>query len=53
MYTDNDPVYWKTVYGPTGALEAFVKADKRAPVGGFVSAKVRRFQQHHGGRGAK
>ena len=40
MYTDNDPMYWKTVYGPTGALDAFVEADKMAPTGGFVSDNV-------------
>lgn len=41
IYTDNDPIYWRTVYGPTGALEAFVEADKMAPTGGFVSDKDR------------
>ena len=40
MYTDDDPTYWKTVYGATGALQKFVEADKRAPVGGFVSQEV-------------
>ncbi|KAG8533950.1 uncharacterized protein KY384_001692 [Bacidia gigantensis] len=39
MYTNDDPTYWKTVYGPTGALKAFVEANKRAPTGGFVSVK--------------
>ncbi|KAL8728162.1 MAG: hypothetical protein Q9181_005436 [Wetmoreana brouardii] len=39
LYTNNDPLYWKTVYGPTGALEAFIKADKRATTGGFVTAE--------------
>ena len=43
LYTNDDPVYWKTVYGPTGALEAFVEANKRAPTGGFVSSEVRFF----------
>ncbi len=42
MYTDDDPIYWRTAYGPTGALEAFVEADKMAPTGGFVSDKVSR-----------
>ncbi|KAL8705589.1 MAG: hypothetical protein Q9225_008018, partial [Loekoesia sp. 1 TL-2023] len=39
LYTYNDPLYWKTVYGPTGALKAFIEADKRATTGGFVTAK--------------
>ena len=43
MYTDDDPTYWKTVYGATGALQSFVKAGERAPVGEFVSAEVRKY----------
>ncbi|CAF9934994.1 MAG: hypothetical protein HETSPECPRED_009423 [Heterodermia speciosa] len=38
LYTDNEPLYWKTVYGPTGALESFVKSNKRASTAGFLSA---------------
>nr|AUW31311.1 putative alpha/beta-hydrolase [Cladonia uncialis subsp. uncialis] len=41
IYTDDDPTYWRNVYGPTGALEAFLEADKMAPTGGFVSDKDR------------
>ena len=46
-------MYWKTVFGPTGALEAFVKANKRAPVGGFVSIEVRRLRSRRSGRDLK
>ena len=40
LYTDNEPLYWKTVYGPTGALESFVESNKRASTAGFLSAAV-------------
>lgn len=40
IYTDNDPLYWKTVYGPTGALKAFVGANKRAAGGAIVPMVV-------------
>ena len=34
-------MYIKNDFSPTGALEAFLEADRRAPTGGFVSAEVR------------
>ena len=42
-YTNDEPLYWKTEFGPTGRLEAFIKADKRAPTGGWVSDEVTDF----------
>ena len=40
FYTDDPPVYWKTDFGPTGALKAYLEADRKAPTGGFVSAEA-------------
>ena len=40
LYTDNEFLYWKIVYGSTGALESFIKANKPASTAGFLSTAV-------------